>query len=293
MNRFLATLVFTRVAESGGFTAASRKLGMSVSSITKSVARLEDELGVQLLNRTTRRMALKDYGQEFYERSVRILAELEDAEAAMREANLSPRGRVRVVMPFSFGRVTLVPALGAFYARYPDITLDLNFSDVAVDLIEAGYDVAVRTAEVRDARLVTRMLTRGPQITAASPKYLAEHGVPQHPEDLQKHNCIVSRFGPEWSYRTKQGRELKIRVGGNLVIWSGDAVREAAAVGLGIVNATWWLLRKDLEAGVIIPILDEYVTEGAPVSVYYPVNRHLPAKVKAFIDFLIDITQEG
>jgi DNA-binding transcriptional LysR family regulator len=151
MNRFLATLVFTRVAESGGFTAASRKLGMSVSSITKSVARLEDELGVQLLNRTTRRMALTDYGQEFYERSVRILAELEDAETAMRQANLSPRGRVRVVMPFSFGRVTVVPALGAFYARYPDITLDLNFSDVAVDLIEAGYDVAVRTAEVRDA----------------------------------------------------------------------------------------------------------------------------------------------
>lgn len=293
MNRFLATLVFTRVAESGGFTAASRKLNMSVSSITKSVARLEDELGVQLLNRTTRRMALTDYGQEFYERSVRILAELEDAEAAMRQANVSPRGRVRTVMPFSFGRVTLVPALSTFYARYPDIALDLNFSDLPVDLIEEGFDVAVRTAEVRDSRLVTRTLTRGPQVTAASPQYLAKHGAPDHPEDLQGHNCIVSRFGPEWSYRTKQGRELKIHVNGNLVIWSGDALREAAVMGLGIVNATWWLLRKDLEAGAVIPILQEYATEGAPVSVYYPLNRHLPAKVEAFVDFLVDITKEG
>src|SRR5918911_316684 len=137
----MALGIFVRVVEQGGFTAAANKLGLSPSAVTKTIARLEDELGTQLFNRTTRKLRTTDYGQEFYERCVQILAELEEAEAALRQGNAVTRGRIRAVVPFSFGRVTLVPAMPAFFERYPEITLDLNFSDHPVDLVAEGYDL--------------------------------------------------------------------------------------------------------------------------------------------------------
>lgn len=291
MNKFQALVAFTNVAECNGFTAAGRKLGVSTSAVTKMVARLEDDLGTQLFNRTTRRLALTDYGQEFYERSVSILAELEDAEAMVREANATPRGVVRAVVPFSFGRVTLVPELTAFCERHPDISLDLTFNDSPVDLISDGFDVAVRTGTLNDSRIITRVLTHGPQITFAAPDYVARHGVPQTPQDLHNHACIVGRFGAEWSFRDHGGEEIMIRVKPAHMMWSGDALREAVVAGLGISQATWWLVRKDLEAGTVVPILTEFERPGRPVSVLYPANRHLPTKVRVFVDFLVEITR--
>jgi len=290
LNKLQAIKAFTVVAERRGFTAAAKKLGMSASAVTKGIARLEDELGTQLFNRTTRRIALTDYGQDFYERCVRILADLEDAEAAMRESSASPKGHVRAIMPFSFGRVTFVPALPTFYERYPDITLDLSFSDRPVDLIEEGYDLAVRTGDLTDSRLIRRVLTKGPMITVAAPKYLGVHGTPQTPEDLVKHNCIMGRFGPEWAFQAKDGKRFDIRIDGNLAIWSGDAVREAAVAGLGIARSTRWLFRKDLEAGAVVSVLDDYAIDGVQVSVLYPAKRHLARKLLAVVDFLVDIT---
>ncbi|GAC1345659.1 MAG: LysR family transcriptional regulator [Acetobacteraceae bacterium] len=291
MNKFMALTVFSKVAEHGGFTAAARKLGLSVSAVTKTVARLEDDLGTQLFNRTTRQLHTTDFGQEFYERCVRILADLEDAEAALRQGSVSYKGRIRVVVPFSFGRVTLVPELPAFLRDYPDISLDLNFSDNAVDLIAEGYDLAVRTGEVTDSRLVTRLLTRGPTVTFAAPAYLGRHGTPQTPDDLRHHNCIVGRFGPEWSFRGP-GRDIAVvRVRGNTIVNSGDALREAAVAGIGIAQGTWWLARKDLERGTVVSILPTHAIEGMPVSLLYPAQRHLPAKVRVFIDFLVAITR--
>ena len=293
MDKFMAITAFVRVAEHGGFTAAARKLGLSVSAITKSVARLEEELGTQLFNRTTRRVAMTDYGQEFFERCVPLLSELEEAEASIRQANAVPQGRVRAVVPFSFGRVTVVPALPRFVAQYPKIMLDLEFNDRPIGFIEEGLDVAVRTGELSDSRLITRLLTRGVQKTVASPKYLKKFGTPKTPQDLhaQQHQCIVGRFGPEWSFRTKAGKDLNVRVHSTLTIQNGDAVREAAVAGLGIAQGTWWLFRKDLEVGTVVPVLEEFDREGMPVSVIYPANRHLPAKVRAFIDFLVEITK--
>jgi DNA-binding transcriptional LysR family regulator len=291
MNKFQALVAFTSVAECNGFTAAGRKLGVSTSAVTKMVARLEDDLGAQLFNRTTRRLALTDYGQEFYERSVRILAELEDAEAMVREANTTPRGTVRAVVPFSFGRVTLVPALTAFCERYPEIRLDLTFNDNPVDLIAEGFDVAVRTGTLSDSRVIARVLTRGPQITFASPGYIARHGTPHAPQDLHRHACIVGRFGAEWSFRDASGEEITVRVEPAHKVWSGDALREAVAAGLGISQATWWLVRKDLEAGTVVPILTAFERLGRPVSVLYPASRHLPTKVRVFVDYLVEITR--
>jgi DNA-binding transcriptional LysR family regulator len=294
MNKFLALTVFTRVAESGGFTAAARKLGMSVSAVTKTIARLEDVLGTQLFNRTTRQLSTTDYGQEFYERAVVILADVADAELALQRGNVTPRGRVRAVVPLSFGRVTLVPELPAFLRKYPEITLDLSFSDShkPIDLIAEGYDVAVRTGNISDSRLITRQLISSPQVTVASPAYLKARGVPQTPQDLLRHSCIVgSRSGPEWRFVDRSGHEIIVHVKGNAIINSGDALREAAVAGLGIIQGTWWLVRKDLERGAVQSVLTNYMVEGAPISVLYPANRQLPAKVRAFLDFLVTITK--
>jgi DNA-binding transcriptional LysR family regulator len=291
MNKFQAITVFVRVAESGGFTAAAGKLGMSVSAVTKAIARLEGELGTQLFTRTTRQLRTTDDGQEYYERCIRILSELEDAEIALQQNNAALKGRVRAVLPFSFGRVTVVPELPNFCARYPDITLELNFSDGPVDIISEGYDVAVRTGEISDSRLTTRLLMHSLQVTVASPSYLAKHGTPKTPEDLKHHNCIVGRFGPEWTFRRSNGRRFAVRVQGNTVINSGDALREAAVAGLGIIQGTWWLVRQDIEHGDVQSILTDYALEGTPISLLYPGNRHLPRKTRAFLDFLIEITR--
>ncbi|MDP8985736.1 MAG: LysR family transcriptional regulator [Pseudomonadota bacterium] len=290
MNKFMALLVFCKVVEHGGFTAAARNLRMSVSAVTKTMARLEDELGTQLFNRTTRRLRTTDYGQQFYERCVSILGDLEDAEAALREGSLSYSGRLRVVVPFSFGRITLVPELQRFFSRYPDIGVELNFSDAPVDLIAEGYDVAVRTGEIKDSRLVSRVLTRGAQVTFAAPAYLETHGIPQTPAALREHNCITGRFGADWSFRGLDHAPLAVHVKGNCVVNSGDALREAAVAGIGIAQGTWWLVRKDLERGVLRAILGDYAAAGMPISLLYPAQRHLPAKVRVFIDFLVTLT---
>lgn len=289
----MALTVFARVVEQGGFTAAAKKLGLSPSAVTKTIARLEDELGTQLFTRTTRRLRATEDGQGFYERCVQILAELEDAEAALTRGAEVPRGRIRAVVPLSFGRVTLMPELPRFLERHPEITLDLHFSDGPVDLIAEGFDLAVRTGNVTDSRLTTRLLTRGPQVTVAAPRYLDRHGEPATPDDLRGHNCLISRFGPEWGYRGQDGKPFTVRVRGNAVINSGDALREAVVAGTGIAQGTTWLYRKDLERGEVRRILTGYELEGAPVSVLYPAQRHVSAKLRALIDFLVLITRTG
>jgi DNA-binding transcriptional LysR family regulator len=226
---------------------------------------------------------------------VQILHELEDAETVLKSRNVAAEGRIRAVVPFSFGRVTLVPALPAFYAQYPSISVELNFSDGPVDLVAEGYDVAVRTGQIMDSRLTTRLLTRGAQITAAAPVYLKKHGTPKTPDDLKDHNCIVGRFGPEWEFAAKKGGKTTgktaVRVSGNTVINSGDAYREASVAGLGIVQGTYWLMRKDLESGALVEVLKDYALQGAPISVLYLAKRHLPRKVRVFLDFIIALTK--
>ncbi len=291
MNKFNAIQIFIRVTEHGGFTAAATKLGISVSAVTKAVSRLEDELGAQLFTRTTRQIRITDYGQEFYERCVQILAELEDAETALRHGATTSRGRVRVVLPFSFGRVTVVPELPRFTERFPLIELEMDFSDSAVDMIAEGYDIAVRTGEISDSRLSTRVLTRGPQVTVAAPGYFEQFGKPQTPEELVNHRCIVGRFGSEWSFRHPNTDRYSVRVPRKYVVNSGDALREAAVAGLGIAQGTWWLMRKDIESGAVVSVLEDYADEGMPISILYTANRHVPRKVRAFLDFLIEITK--
>lgn len=292
MNKFQDILLFTRVAELGSFTAAARDFGVSVSSVTKAVARLEGNLGVRLFNRTTRRLGLTDDGRDFHNRCTRVLQDLEEAETLLRDANDCPKGTVRVSLPFSFGRLTVIPCLPEFYKIYPDINLEIYFSDRWTDLVKEGFDLAVRTGRLSDSSLVTRLLVRGPLRTVASRAYLSRFGEPQIPEDLLAHNCIIGRFGPQWPFRDHDGGTLTVSVGGKLSIYNGDVLREAVVAGLGIAQSTWWLFRKDLEAGTVVPILEDFAIEGDPISIIYPANRRLPAKVRAVIDFLVTITRE-
>ena len=291
MDKFMALRVFARVVEHGGFTAAAARLGQSPSAVTKTISRLEDDLGTQLFNRSTRRLRPTDFGQEFYERCIHILADLEDAEAAIKRVSGVPRGSIRAVLPLSFGRVTLAPELPKFFERYPEISLELHFNDNAVDLIAEGFELAVRTGSITDSRLTTRLLTRGPQVTVAAPRYLKRHGEPRTPEELLQHNCVISRFGPEWTFKGRDGKPFALRVRGNAMINSGDFVRETTVAGTGIAQGTWWLYRKDLANGDVRQVLKDYEMEGAPVSVLYPPQRHLPAKLRVFIDFLAQITK--
>ena len=291
MNKFQAISAFVRVMESGGFTAAASKLGVSASAVTKAIVRLETELGAQLFTRTTRQLRATEFGQEFYVRCVRILADLEEAEIAVRRDNRAVKGRVRAVLPFSFGRITVIPELPKFFKRYPDISLELSFSDGSVDIIAEGYDVAVRTGAVRDSRLTTRLLLKSVEVTAASPTYLKTYGTPKVPSDLAAHNCVVGRFGPDWAFRRPDGRRFAMRVKGDTVINSGDVLREAGVAGLGIIQGTRWLLRKDLESGALVSILKNYALQGTPIALFYPANKHLPQKTRAFMDFLIEISR--
>lgn len=289
-NKLQAITTFTKVADEGGFSAAAVRLGTSASAVTKIISRLEQDLGARLFNRTTRSFTLTECGELYYERCVRMLAELADTESRMRDATSAAEGHVRVVMPYSFGRDTLIPALREFYRRYPSIVLDIRFKGSAVDLVKEGFDLAVRTGELPDSGLIRRVLLKTAMVTVASPDYLQKWGLPRTPQDLASHNCIIGRrVGTEWRYK-KGGKLLTVSVDGNLYLDNGDGLRQAAIEGLGIANSTLWLFRRDIEEGRLVAILNDYDQEGVPLSVLYSAKQHLPARVKTVIDFLAELT---
>jgi DNA-binding transcriptional LysR family regulator len=290
MNKLNSMITFVRVAESGSFTAAAGQLGVSVSAVAKAVARLEEELETQLLVRSTRKVALNEEGRAFYARCREILNDIEDAEASVKASKHSARGRLRMAMPVLFGRLTFLPRVAEFSARNPDIVIDVAFEDRRVDLIERGLDLAVQVGELRDSGYITRMLNRGPRLTAASPAYLARHGEPTKPADLAAHNCIAASSDATWMFQ-ENGRAENLEARGNLVVTGGDALREAALLGLGVVQANWWTLANDIAAGRLTAVLERYAVEGRPLSVVYPPTRHVPQKVRVMVDFLVDITR--
>jgi DNA-binding transcriptional LysR family regulator len=291
LNKFQDIVAFVRVAELESFSAAARTLTASTSAVTKSITRIEDDLGVQLLHRTTRRMHLTEYGSEFYERCKRILGELDDAETAVREANVIPSGPVRIALPPSFGRTTFVPALGEFFRRFPGVHLDLCIKSQTANPIDGGYDLTVHSGRLADSRLINRILIRGPQKLVVAPAYVEKFGLPSNPSELLSHNCIVGGFGPSWHFRGADGQDEVVRISGTLTTDSGDVLREAALAGIGFSQATWWLFRDDLRSGRLISVLDQFEMESDPISIVFPAHRRVPAKVRAVVDFLLEITR--
>jgi len=289
MDKLSELEVFTRVVDVGSFTGAAESLHLSKSAVSKHVTRLEDRLGVRLLNRTTRRLSLTEVGQAFYERCRGILFDLEEAEAAVSHLSEAPRGVLKIACPMTFGIKHVAPFLPLFLEKHPDLKVDLNLNDRVVDIVEEGYDLAVRITRLKDSSLIARKLASARMVVAASPTYWNRKGRPQKPDDLKGHDCLIysMRHPPnEWEFN--MGRETEtIRVAGSLTANNGDALIKAAAQGLGVTRAPVFLFDEELEDGQLETVLDDCEGQGVDIYAVYPHARHLSPKVRAFVDFLV------
>lgn len=287
MPNLMGIEVFARVVERKSFSAAARCLGLTTSAVSKQVSRLEASLGTRLLNRTTRSLSLTEAGATFYGRCVRILAEISAAEEAVGQLRERPRGTLRVSAPMSFGQLHVAPAIPEFLARYPEIRIDMTLDDRFVDLVEEGFDLAIRIARLPDSTLVARKLASSRRVVCGSPSYLSQHGVPEHPRDLAGHNCLLYSYQREneWRFRGPRG-EAKVTVLGSFRANNGDVLRAAALAGLGLVLLPTFIVGTDLRAGTLRAVLTSYAVSEEAVYAVYPHARHLSPKIRAFVDFL-------
>lgn len=296
MRNLNALLVFAKVAETCSFTLAAQRLGLTASAVSKSVARLEQELGVKLLQRSTRLVSLTDEGATFFERCRNILAEVDDAESAITLSTATPKGTLRVQMPVGFGRRVVAPKLLSFTKEHPDLIVDVELSDRVVDLAYEGMDAAIHIGPISDSRVIARKLCRLTFSACASPDYLSKHGEPKTPEDLINHQCLAYLLPMTGEHRpwqfAKNGQLITQTVSGNLNINNAESLLEAAIAGGGITMISNFIAADALRTGKLVKVLAEYVVDGPEVNVVYLPRRNLSAKVKAFIDFLTVVVQD-
>jgi DNA-binding transcriptional LysR family regulator len=291
MDRLSSMAVFAKVAELGSFSAAADQLGLSKSAVSKHVTALEGRLGVPLVNRTTRRLALTEAGEAYRDSCARIVAEVEEAELEAGRHGSEPRGRLRVNAPMTFGVLHLGPLIPEFLARFPRIEIDLTLNDRVVDLIEEGVDVALRIGSLRDSSLIARRLAAAASVCAASPAYLRAAGTPAHPAELARHNCLryTLRRTPEtWEFLRGDGERHAVRLRGNLSANNGDALRAAALGGLGVVVLPDFIVGEDVAAGRLVRLLDGWTMPEIPIHAVWPPQRHPSPKLRAFVDFLAE-----
>jgi len=291
MDRLGAIQVFAQVVESGSFAKAADRLSLSTSAASRHVAELESHLQTRLLNRTTRRVSLTESGRAFYERSVQLLADLAEAEQEASSAAVVPRGTIRLTTSVNFGVRHVAPAIAEFLARHPEVRFDVSLADRVVDLVEEGFDLAIRIGPPGADNLVARKLGETRLVPCASPQYLAQHGAPKTPEELARHNCFTYEYVSTrhvWRFRDHAGTEHAVRVAGSLHSNNGDLLAEAAAQGAGIVFEPAFIVGPEVRAGRLVPLLQDYVTPPVPIYALYPSRKHLSAKVRRFVDFLAE-----
>jgi DNA-binding transcriptional LysR family regulator len=281
---------FVRVVEEGGFSAAARTLGLTPSAVSKLIGRLEDRLGARLLHRTTRRISLTHEGVAYYQRSVRILREIEEAEDAITQLHVAPRGTLRVNAAVAFATYQIVPLMPEFLELYPEVHLELTVTDRVVDLIEEGVDVAIRIGARTDSSLISRQLAEDHRLICAAPAYLDRHGMPQTPDDLTGHNCLAWMANQgglnDWPFVGPDG-PYTVTVSGNAEVNSGETLHEMALAGLGLARMAEFRVGADIAAGRLVPLLlDHHRADPLPIHVVYPHRRHLLPKVRTFVDFL-------
>jgi DNA-binding transcriptional LysR family regulator len=289
MDRLANITAFVRVAENGGFTAAARRLNLSTTTVSGQVQALEDQLGVRLLNRTTRRVSLTDIGREYYERCAQILGELEEADRAASALQAKPRGQLRIHCHNAIVRF-IAPVVAAYLVDNPEVSVDLRLGDQMVDLLEDGFDLAIRTYLPPDSSLTVRRLAGWRHVLCCAPSYLERHPAPRTPADLAEHNCIryaYYPYGDEWHFIDPAGKPIAARVSGNLITTSANTLRAVAVGGHGVLLAAPFVLLEELASGALVPLLPEYRTVEFTIAAVYPHRRHLPAKVRVFIDALV------
>lgn len=296
MDQIQAMRIFVRVVEAGTFTRAADSLSLPKATVTKHVQALEERLRVKLLNRTTRRVTVTPDGAAYYDRTVRLLTDLDDIEASMTNARANPRGRLRIDVGTSVAQLLIIPHLAEFHARYPDIQVDLGVSDRNVDLIGDNVDCVIRGGELSDQSLVARRIGNLEFITVAAPDYLARKGTPANPMEIEEKHASVIYFSPQggrhYPLEFRKGDEsLDISGPYQVSVNESNAYVTAIVAGLGIGQITSWQANRHLENGTLVQVLPEWTQPLLPVYVVYPPNRHLSAKVRAFVDWAAELFQ--
>jgi DNA-binding transcriptional LysR family regulator len=292
MDRLASMAVFVKAADLGSFTAAGAALGLSSQMVGKHVGFLEAHLGAQLLYRTTRRQSLTDVGRAFHARCRMVLAEAEAAEAVVRELSATPRGRLRVNAPVTFGSIALAPLVTRYLRAYPGVDVDLTLTDRYVDIVEEGYDAVIRLGPLKDSTLTARTLIPYRLIACASPAYLAEHGRPASPEDLSAHECLGFVYWSglamsEWRF-VKDGQVHDVEVRSRFQVNDVRALRDAALAGHGIILQADLILRDDLAAGRLVQLLPQYETPSRSLHIVFPASRPPTPTLRSFIDCVVD-----
>lgn len=290
MARLDEMAAFAAVVDAGSFSAAARALGLSKSAVSKQVGRLEDRLGVRLLNRTTRRLSLTEAGTTFHAACRRVLDEAESAEQAVSDLAAAPRGLLKLNAPMSFGFLHLGAAIPAFHQRYPQIRVDVTMNDRFVDLVEEGYDVAIRIGALRDSSLIARRLAPSRTVLCASPAYLERRGRPRQPADLAQHDCLLyanCATPREWTVNGPGGRQT-VAVDGPLIANNGDLLSGAALAGMGIARLPTFIVGSHLRSGRLELVLPDHPVPEEGIHAVYPHGRNLSAKVRVFVDFLAE-----
>ncbi len=292
MDKLAEMTCFLRVVDNAGFAAAAASLGLTPSGVSKQIARLEDRLGARLLQRTTRRVSLTTEGRAYYEQAREILGDIETMEASVGGAERVARGLLRVNVAHGFGMAQIVPLIPAFCERHPQIEVQLNFADRIVDLLAEGDDVGIRLGRVRDEGLIARRLGEHTRMICAAPSYLARHGTPQLPADLEGHRAVLSTNVPlinAWPLRQPDGSVQMVTLPGVVSSDSGDALFRMVLAGMGIAYTADFLIHEAIRDGQLVPLLQEYTAPQIwPIHAVYPARKHLAAKVRAFVDYLAD-----
>jgi DNA-binding transcriptional LysR family regulator len=280
---------FVEVVHRGSFTAAAEKLGLSRSAISKQVAHLENRLRARLLNRTTRRLSLTEVGQVFFASARLGLQQIAEAEAAVSSLQSAPRGTLQLNVPMSFGILHVAPAIADFLARFPEVQVDVRLDDRKLDLVEAGFDLAIRIGELPDSSLVARALCPCPLVVCAAPSYLQRRGKPSVPDDLRRHEAVIYSYSDvpsQWAFTGRSGQTIAVPVAGRVRMNNSLALREVLLQGAGIMVTPRFVVETDLRAGRLTALLDDYRLREMTVYAVYPERRHLSPKVRAFIDFM-------
>ncbi len=290
MNKLVSLKVFCRVVEAGSFAQCGRDLGLSSAMVTKHIAALEAELGVRLLNRTTRKVSATEAGIQYFERSLQIIADLEEADASVTQLGTTPTGKLNISAPLDFGTTHLLPAISAYLLRYPEVSVNIDFSDRKVSLVEDGFDVAVRLGNLSDSTLVARKLNTTKMFVCAAPDYLIRHSTIGEPADLTQHNCLQYAYygNPlEWVFQSKSESQ-RIKVHGSVFTNNGRALCEMACDGLGVVLQPEFIVSEHLKSGRLVRILDGFNIDEIGLYAIYPHRRFLSAKVRSFVNFLAE-----